>query len=249
MFKRCLVAENRKLHASPIWIVFFVLPVISAIYGTYNYLQNLGILTDQWYSLWTQHTLFYALFFFPVLVGVYAAYLWRLEHMGHNWNLIMAAPVRPLCLFLAKYVIVLKLVLLTQMLVFALYFFCGKAFAHLPGLPPLETFLYLLRGLAGGQCVIALQLILSMLIRSFAGVHRSGRRRGRHADGQQGYRAGISLRADAGRHELQQERGYSGGQLWRLHSGLAGVAAAFCRARPAAADPAGCAFLIRRGIA
>lgn len=82
MFKRCLVAENRKLHASPIWIVFFVLPVISAIYGTYNYLQNLGILTDQWYSLWTQHTLFYALFFFPVLVGVYAAYLWRLEHMG-----------------------------------------------------------------------------------------------------------------------------------------------------------------------
>ena len=74
---------------------FFVLPVISAIYGTYNYLQNLGILTDQWYSLWTQHTLFYALFFFPVLVGVYAAYLWRLEHMGHNWNLIMAAPVRP----------------------------------------------------------------------------------------------------------------------------------------------------------
>lgn len=168
MFKRCLVAENRKLHASPIWIVFFVLPVISAIYGTYNYLQNLGILTDQWYSLWTQHTLFYALFFFPVLVGVYAAYLWRLEHMGHNWNLIMAAPVRPLYLFLAKYVIVLKLVLLTQMLVFALYFFCGKAFAHLPGLPPLETFLYLLRGLAGGQCVIALQLLLSMLIRSFA---------------------------------------------------------------------------------
>ena len=145
-----------------------MLPVISAIYGTYNYLQNLGILTGQWYSLWTQHTLFYALFFFPVLVGVYAAYLWRLEHMGHNWNLIMAAPVRPLCLFLAKYVIVLKLVLLTQMLVFALYFFCGKAFAHLPGLPPLETFLYLLRGLIGGQCVIALQLILSMLIRSFA---------------------------------------------------------------------------------
>src|SRR5699024_3773423 len=102
MFKRCLVAENRKVHASRIWIVFFVLPVISAIYGTYNYLQNLGILTGQWYSLWTQHTLFYALFFFPVLVGVYAAYLWRLEHMGHNWNLIMAAPVRPLCLFLAK---------------------------------------------------------------------------------------------------------------------------------------------------
>lgn len=168
MFKRCLIAENRKLHASPIWIMFFVLPVISASYGTFNYLQNLGVLTEAWYSLWTQHTLFYALFFFPVMVGVYSAYLWRLEHMGHNWNLIMTAPVRPLDLFLAKYIVVIKLVLLTQALVFGLYVFCGKVFAHLPGWPPLETFLFLLRGLVGGQCVIALQLLLSMLIRSFA---------------------------------------------------------------------------------
>ncbi len=168
MFKRCLIAENRKLHASPIWIMFFVLPVISASYGTFNYLQNLGILTEAWYSLWTQHTLFYALFFYPAMVGVYAAYLWRLEHQGHNWNLIMSTPVRPLALFFAKYIVVIKLVLLTQVLVFGLYVFCGKVFAHLPGWPPLETFLFMLRGLVGGQCVIALQLLLSMLIRSFA---------------------------------------------------------------------------------
>lgn len=168
MFKRCLIAENRKLHASPIWIMFFVLPIISASYGTFNYLQNLGILTEAWYSLWTQHTLFYALFFYPAMVGVYAAYLWRLEHQGHNWNLIMSTPVRPLALFFAKYIVVIKLVLLTQVLVFGLYVFCGKVFAHLPGWPPLETFLFMLRGLVGGQCVIALQLVLSMLIRSFA---------------------------------------------------------------------------------
>lgn len=168
MFKRCLIAENRKLHASPIWIMFFVLPIISASYGTFNYLQNLGILTEAWYSLWTQHTLFYALFFYPAMVGVYAAYLWRLEHQGHNWNLIMSTPVRPLALFFAKYIVVIKLVLLTQVLVFGLYVFCGKVFAHLPGWPPLDTFLFMLRGLVGGQCVIALQLLLSMLIRSFA---------------------------------------------------------------------------------
>lgn len=75
MFQRCLRAENRKLHASPIWIMFFLLPVISAGYGTFNYLQNLEILTDGWYSLWTQHTLFYSMFFFPAMVAAYAAYL------------------------------------------------------------------------------------------------------------------------------------------------------------------------------
>ena len=73
MLKRCILAENRKLHASPIWAMFFLLPILSATYGTFNYLQNLEILTDGWYSLWTQHTLFYSMLFFPAMVATYAA--------------------------------------------------------------------------------------------------------------------------------------------------------------------------------
>ena len=149
MLQNCIRAENRKLHASPIWIMFFLLPVISAGYGTFNYLQNLEILTDGWYSLWTQHTLFYSMFFFPAMVAAYAAYLWRLEHLGHNWNFIMAAPVHPLALFAAKFVVVGKLALLT-------------------GTPPLVLALFLLRGALGALAVIAAQLVLAMVIRSFA---------------------------------------------------------------------------------
>lgn len=168
MLKRCIIAENLKLHASPVWVMFFILPVISAGYGTFNYLQNTAILTNGWYSLWTQHTLFYSLFFFPAMVAVYAAYLWRLEHRGHNWNLIMAAPVPQFYLFLAKFAVVVKMVLLTQCFTYALYLACGKLFAHLEGWPPAQTFYYLMRGVAGGLAVVALQLLLSMLIRSFA---------------------------------------------------------------------------------
>lgn len=168
MLKRCILAENRKLHASPIWVMFFLLPTISAGYGTFNYLQNLELLTDGWYSLWTQHTLFYSMLFFPAMVGAYAAYLWRLEHLGHNWNLIMAMPVRPLDLFAAKFVVVAKLALLTHAYVFALFVVCGKLFAHLPGFPPAALPLYLLRGALGALAVIAAQLVLAMVIRSFA---------------------------------------------------------------------------------
>lgn len=168
MLKRCILAENRKLHASPIWAMFFVLPILSATYGTFNYLQNLEILTDGWYSLWTQHTLFYSMLFFPAMVATYAAYLWRLEHLGHNWNLIMASPVPPLDLFAAKFAVVTKLALLTHGFVFALSVFCGKVFAHLPGLPPVTLPLFLLRGLLGALAVIAAQLVLAMVIRSFA---------------------------------------------------------------------------------
>ncbi len=168
MLKRCIAAENRKLHASPIWVMFFILPIISAAYGTFNYMQNLEILKDGWYSLWTQHTLFYSMFFFPAMVAAYAAYLWRLEHLGHNWNLIMVAPVRPIDLFAAKFVVVLKLAVLTHGFVFVLFAVCGKLFAKLPGWPPVILLVFLLRGAVGALAVVAVQLVLSMLIRSFA---------------------------------------------------------------------------------
>ena len=94
MLKRCILAENRKLHASPIWVMFFALPILSAIYGTFNYLQNLEILTDGWYSLWTQHTLFYSMLFFPAMVAAYAAYLWRCLSPA-AWSLTTILPTHP----------------------------------------------------------------------------------------------------------------------------------------------------------
>ena len=168
MLKRCIAAENRKLRGAPVWVVFFLLPVLSAAYGTFNFLQNQGVLSFNWYNLWTQHTLFYALFFFSPLVGLYAAYLWRLEHLGHNWNLIMSQPVPPLYIYLAKFVVVLKMALLTQCWTMTLYVAFGRLWAGLPGLPPGEVFLWSLRGALAAAPVIALQLLIAMVIRSFA---------------------------------------------------------------------------------
>ena len=168
MLLRALRGELLKGRRNPVWLVFLVLPLFPAVLGTMNYLGNVSVLTDGWYSLWTQHTLFYSMLFFPAMVATYAAYLWRLEHLGHNWNLIMASPVRPMDLFAAKFVVVTKLALLTHGFVFALFVFCGKVFAHLPGLPPVTLPLFLLRGLLGALAVIAAQLVLAMVIRSFA---------------------------------------------------------------------------------
>ena len=166
----CVVSVQKTANCTlrPSGLCFFILPIISAGYGTFNYLQNLEILRDGWYSLWTQHTLSYSLFFFPCMVAVYAAYLWRLEHIGHNWNLIMAEPVPPFYLFLAKLLVVTKLVLLTQAFVFVLYWFCGRVFAGFTAPPPAITIFYLVRSVLGGLAVVAAQLLFSMVIRSFA---------------------------------------------------------------------------------
>ncbi len=178
MLMRCIRAENRKLRRSPIWLLFLAVPAISAIYGTFNYRMNQGILTHGWYDLWTQYTLFYALFFFAPLIGVYAAYLWRLEHRGHNWNLIMTAPVRPFALYAAKFCRG-KMALLTQIWLLALFLIGGKLGAGLTGFPASEILLWLLRGFAVGSLpIIAIQLLLSMIIRNFfpAGADGAGRK-------------------------------------------------------------------------
>ena len=242
MLKRCILAENRKLHASPIWAMFFVLPILSATYGTFNYLQNLEILTDGWYSLWTQHTLFYSMLFFPAMVATYAAYLWRLEHLGHNWNLIMASPVPPLDLFVAKFAVVTKLALLTHGFVFALFVFCGKVFAHLPGLPPVTLPLFLLRGLLGALAVIAAQQLCRAHFSGAAGRHY------RHLYQLQGSWAVVALFPDAAGYELQQKRGCSGWQLRAVCLQLHLLAGDNVPSGMAAFTPGGCAG-IRHGSA
>ena len=89
MFYQVMRTELIKLRRAPVWIAFFALTALSAVMGTFNYLNNTGILTQQWYSLWTQHTLFAGFFFLPSLLGVLCAYLWRMEHCEHNWNALM----------------------------------------------------------------------------------------------------------------------------------------------------------------
>lgn len=165
---RCIRAENRKLRRSAIWLVFLILPFLSAIYGTFNFVQNLGVLKLEWHYLWTQHTLFYATFFFSPLIAVYASCLWRFEHLGHNWNLIAAAPVPRFWLYFAKFVAVAKVTLLTQGWVYILFLALGKLWAKIPGWPPPEIFFWTLRGFFGALVVVALQLLVSMVIRSFA---------------------------------------------------------------------------------
>ena len=80
----------------------------------------------------------------------------------------MTAPVRPFCLYFAKFCVVTKMAVLTQGWLLVLFVIGGKFWAGLAGFPPPEIVLWLLRGCFGGLAIIALQLLLSMVIRNFA---------------------------------------------------------------------------------
>lgn len=163
----CIESENRKLRHSVIWLACFLLPLIPAVMGTFNYLQNIDILTGDWYSLWTQFTLFYAVFFYGPLIALYCSYLWRLEHMNHNWNVLMTMPVNAADIFFGKLFVVFKVTLLTQLWMMILFVLAGMMI-HLPGMVPVPIFFWAIRGTLAAAAIGALQLLLSMCIRSFA---------------------------------------------------------------------------------
>lgn len=167
MFFKALCAEGMKLQRSPVWLAFFILPVLPAFMGTFNYLQNVGILKHQWYDLWSQHTLFTCYFFLPAIIGVYCSYLCRLEHVNHNWNTVMTAPVPVLHIYLSKLSAVSFMVLLTQSWIGALFVISGKLIGLAKPVPS-ELPVWLLYGAAGGIVIGALQLCISLVIRSFA---------------------------------------------------------------------------------
>lgn len=167
MLYLCMNAESKKLRHSVIWLAALLIPIIPAIMGTFNYVQNVDVLTGGWYSLWEQYTLFYSMFFYAPLIGLYCAYLWRLEHTNHNWNVLMTMPVSIIDIFIGKLCIILMVTLFTQLWVYFLFFLGGKCIG-LSGFAPIDTLFWALRGTFAAIVIGTLQLLLSMCIRNFA---------------------------------------------------------------------------------
>ena len=166
MLLRAVKVELIKLRRAPIWVVFVALPLLTAVIGTFNYIGNIDILTQQWYSLWTQHTLFLCYFFLPALIGATCSYQWRLEHNGKNWNLELSMPM-PLWLIFVSKLIVGAIMLFAAMLVIGVLFISSGLLVGLTDpLPPMLP-VWLITGWVAGISIVSLQLLISLIVRNF----------------------------------------------------------------------------------
>ena len=168
MLLRLIRAERIKLKRSPVWIAFILMPVIPAVLGTINYLGNIEILDSEWYSLWTQHTIFTSYFFLPIMIGIYCAYIMRLEQNNHNWNKTLTMPVPKSEIFLAKLITVTFMILISEIWIGALLVLSGKIIGMTAALPIKNIIIWCLFGTLGGMVMAAAQLVISMFIKSFA---------------------------------------------------------------------------------
>ena len=168
MLFRLIRAERMKLKRSPVWIAFILMPIIPAVLGTINYLGNIEILKSEWYSLWTQHTIFTSYFFLPIMIGIYCAYIMRLEQNNHNWNRALTMPVPKSKIFLAKLITVTFMILISEIWIGALLVISGKIIGMTAALPIKNIIIWCLFGSLGGMVMAAVQLVISMFIKSFA---------------------------------------------------------------------------------
>ena len=159
--------EAMKCRGTLLWPALFLIPLIPVILGIGNYLGNLDMLRSGWYSLWTQISLFYSNFFFAPLIGVYCAFFWRYENFHSCRNALFTSPVSYGTIYMGKYLMVCAVTLFSQLWLSLLYLAAG-ILAGLPGLPPCDIVLWILRGTAGGFVVAAIQFILASVFRSFA---------------------------------------------------------------------------------
>lgn len=168
MLFKLLRAERMKLKRSPVWIAFFIMPIIPALLGTLNYLNNLELLKSEWYSMWTQHTLFTCYFFLPVMIGVYCAYIMRLEHNNHNWNKMLTMPVSRAEVFISKVLTASFMILISEIWIGILFVVSGKIVGMTSAPPYSDIIIWCLFGTLGGMVMAAIQLFLSIYVRSFA---------------------------------------------------------------------------------
>ena len=161
-----LSPEFIKLKRNPIWIPFLLIPLISALIGTVNFMQNQGVLQYTWEDLWTQQSLFLGMFFLAPLIGILCSLLWRMEHQGSNWNLILTI-TSPGKLVRDKWFTATLLGTLCMVWITFIYLLSGKILG-LPGDVPAIFWIRILSAVLSIAAITALQSTLSMFFHSFA---------------------------------------------------------------------------------
>lgn len=161
-------AELIKLKRSTTWLIALILPLLAVTTGTINLANNPDTLDAGWTSFTSQVTLFYGLLFFSIGIGLLAATAWRMEHHGTNWNLLLTTTRRPVKLVLAKMAVIALPVAFMQLVLVAGTLLSGVLVLRLDAAIPWQFALVGAISVIAASPLIAVQSLLSMLLKSFA---------------------------------------------------------------------------------
>ena len=167
-FASLVAAEAIKLKRSSVWAVTVLLPLLAVVSGSVNFRMNRQAFLQGWVSLTSQMTLFYAMMFCSLGVALLASTVWRVEHRGTSWNAMRTTPHTATAVALAKTLVLFAPLLVMQVILVVLAWISGTFFMGLGPAMPMSFTVSALLGVLAAAPLVAVQSLLSMLMRSFA---------------------------------------------------------------------------------
>ncbi|MEB2300196.1 ABC transporter permease [Lysinibacillus xylanilyticus] len=165
-----LSAEWFKLRKSKMVPIILAGPIIGLFIGLTSNMESKiqGIDVNNWYIALSSMNLMYALLFLPLIAGVFASLICRYEHQSGGWKQLLALPVTRGKVFVAKYVLIMLLVLGMQLLYLCSIFAVGMIKGYTDPFPMEIVWKSIIGGWVATLPLVALQLWMSTMFKSFA---------------------------------------------------------------------------------
>lgn len=162
-----LRAEGMKLQ----WRIIFLLIVLDTLINSAMGAMQLQSLRDffppSWFTLYIHSVNLHSMFFYPLYSGIVASLLCLYEHKDGGWKITMSLPVPRYKVFYAKYIWLVGILALVQ-IVFLLGYLGTGYLVKAPERIPWGTLLYsVIGGWIGVLPLAALQLMVSIRVRNF----------------------------------------------------------------------------------
>ncbi|MGM8216746.1 ABC transporter permease [Bacillaceae bacterium W0354] len=160
-------SEWYKLRKSKIAPIILIGPAITILIGLmFNFAIQGEI--NEWYLLLLSVNFTYALLFLPLITGVLAGIICRYEHQAGGWKQLLALPVTRVKVFVGKYMLLMVIVLVIQLLYLGAIFLTGMIQGITDPFPIEIVWKSALGGWVATFPLVALQLWMSMVFNSFA---------------------------------------------------------------------------------
>ncbi|KAB2333141.1 ABC transporter permease subunit [Cytobacillus depressus] len=163
---KVLRSEFLKLRKSSIWLLIFISPILASLTGLGEISRD--SLAYQWEMTLSIMVFLHALLFLPLLTGVFSAFVCRYEHTGGGWKQLLAMPVSRGNVFITKFILVVGLLALTQILFTAGLLIIGQLQGFEAAIPWKMIATSVIGGWIACLPLAALQLFVSIAWSSFA---------------------------------------------------------------------------------
>ncbi|UOQ95024.1 ABC transporter permease [Halobacillus shinanisalinarum] len=167
MLLSLLSSELLKIRKTKVWLLLFVSPILAGVIGfTGSLPMEEGM--NGWVLLFMVMVPVHSLLLLPLMVSVFSGFICRYEHQNGGWRRLFSMPITRQKVYAAKFLMVLGLVALNQMMFSGVFVLVGSI-KEIGETIPLEL---VLKCMAGGLIstlpLIAVTLWLAMIWSSFA---------------------------------------------------------------------------------